>query len=133
MGNEKIYLDGLVVKPGDKLWSTVAGWITVHMILPGAQYPITCLNGESSYDATGRYFNNGRDRPRCLFWNEVKIVPPAPPAQTVTRWHWLMQQPNGDYWVTGHRYTQKEAQTQFARDPSCIVCNIEESRREEPA
>lgn len=83
---EPIFLDGHEVKIGSNMWDIRRGWGVVVRMPRSLDYPIvvhfdrdtTRGGGFYSYDKNGYFLSE--DKTRSLFWNEVKIIQPAPPA-----------------------------------------------------
>lgn len=78
------------VKVGDRVWSTIGGWGTVERIDNGGFYPVVAkhdapfpvANELCSFTISGKAWAYG---PQCLFWDEVKIVPPPRPKRKVKK------------------------------------------------
>jgi hypothetical protein len=96
-----IELDGREVKVGDKMWSPIGGWCRVEDIDEGMDcIDVVFLDDEDnliSLFANCSYYKNG---PRCLFWDEVKIIPPPPPKEPEKKWIWTFIVLDA-----GHEYT----------------------------
>jgi hypothetical protein len=79
-----IQLDGIEVKVGSQMWAVQLGWVTVTGVNSGC-YSIethTPIFGHAGFTVDGCYIQDG---PRSLFWDEVKIIPPAKPKRIVKK------------------------------------------------
>lgn len=65
-------------KSGDKLWSPMFGWGEVIDITSACITILSSSNHETYFNLNGSYFKNG---PQCLFYDEVKIIPPSKPKE----------------------------------------------------
>ena len=73
--------DFSTVKVGDRLWSSLCGW---GVVIDTCRMPIIIrselTNDIHSFTKDGKFYINGL---QCLFWDEVKIVPPPKPKEKV--------------------------------------------------
>lgn len=131
---EGIYLDEIKVEVGSRMYSTQYGWGEVDEIedYELEDYPI-CFISDSGYDETyDREGGSHEDCPRSLFWDEIKIIPPAPPKPKVKKWRWAVESFDG-----GHLYahvTEHMTERQVREYLTCsttIIGKIEATEIEE--
>lgn len=67
------------VKVGDRLWSAVFGWgVVVDTCRVPMMIRSELTNDIHSFTKDGKFYVDGL---QCLFWDEVKIVPPPKPKE----------------------------------------------------
>ena len=73
-------------KVGDRIWNVVQGWGEVVQIDNDPIYPlgIQFENGiTEKFTLDGK--GNRRDKYPCLYWDEIKIIPPPKPKRKVKK------------------------------------------------
>lgn len=73
-------------KVGDRIWNVVQGWGEVIQIDNDPIYPlgIQFENGiAEKFTLDGK--GNRRDKYPCLYWDEIKIIPPPKPKRKVKK------------------------------------------------
>lgn len=135
MGNE-LYLDGRLVRVGDRMWSLTFGW--VHIIDVNVEvrdYPILAKKNLSDFEdilftQSGEAFRG--TGMRCLFWDEFKLPEPPKPKQLFEFFKWAVKNDDGSIYVSDY-LTEREAEESFNEDLiGCIKETklIAESREE---
>ena len=93
------------IKVGDRVWSMVYGWGIVNAVdQEDLQYPFRVVftgGQEKWFTGCGREIINHLNP--TLFWDEVKITPPAPPPTGLkTDTPILVRDSGGGEWVKRH-------------------------------
>jgi len=121
-----VILDGREVKVGDKMWSFVVGWGEVTAI----DTFIVLKQGGEKYDfyEDGNFYSAS---PRCLFWDEVEVVPPKPKLK-VDKWRWAIVSAYGGHpyeQIPNELYTEEQINFRIKDTSNKIVGRIQESHK----
>ena len=71
-------------KAGDRVWSSGWGWGNICKISPDSTYPLIVQFSRSRFTFTIEGRISVEHINPTLFWDEVKIVPPERPKETIT-------------------------------------------------
>ena len=128
-----VYLDGIKINVGDKLYCLNNGWGEVEQTYDNKTFLVIFNEGDYYKEKKSVYTENGCEpgvARRRLYWNIPEIIPPKPPKKKVKKYKYVIEY-SRKYRITDDYYTDEDVKKVSAEILMCKVIHcIKESEIE---